>query len=249
MSLNPILAVIGGSGVYALEGLSNHEIVPVNTPFGDVDVTLGDFQGQRLAFLCRHGSGHKLPPHKINYRANVWALHSLGVERVIAINAVGGIGSDCAPGVIVIPDQIIDYTYGREHSFADQITAQFNHVEFAEPYSVDLRRQLVVAAQKAGQPIINGGCYGCTQGPRLESAAEIRRLMRDGNTIVGMTAMPEAGLARELGMDYASLCIVANWGAGLDDTPITMDDILAVLQASIARAQRILVAYVSGLGV
>ena len=247
MSANPMLAVIGGSGVYSLEGLSNTEVLSVKTPFGDVDVTLGIFEGRQLAFLCRHGSGHKLPPHKINYRANLWALHSLGVKQVIAINAVGGIEDNCAPGVIVIPDQIIDYSYGREHTFAEQITEQFNHVEFAQPYSVVLRRQLVTASQKAGEAIVDGGCYACTQGPRLESAAEIKRLMRDGNTVVGMTAMTEAGLARELGVDYVSLCIVANWAAGLDDTPITMDDIFTVLKTSIARAQRILAAHVSNL--
>ncbi|MDZ7925249.1 MAG: S-methyl-5'-thioinosine phosphorylase [Marinagarivorans sp.] len=248
MSANPILAVIGGSGVYSLEGLSNTDVVSIKTPFGDVDITLGVFQGRQLAFLCRHGSGHKLPPHKINYRANLWALHLLGVKQVIAINAVGGIGKDCAPGTIIIPDQIIDYSYGREHTFAEQITEQFNHVEFARPYSVVLRSQLVAAAHEAHEAIVDGGCYACTQGPRLESAAEIQRLMRDGNTIVGMTAMPEAALARELSVEYASLCIVANWAAGLDDTPITMEDILAVLKASIARAQCILAAHVGNLG-
>lgn len=240
----PLLAIIGGSGVYALEGLTNSELFMAQTPYGDVELTFGDLHGARVVFMCRHGSGHKLPPHKINYRANIWALHSVGVTKVIAINAVGGIAADCPPGAIVIPDQIIDYSYGREHTYADQITERFNHVEFAEPYSVTMREGLLSAAKHAGESVVASGCYACTQGPRLESAAEIKRFKQDGNTLVGMTAMPEAALARELGVDYASLCIVANWAAGLDATPITMVDILAVLNATIARAQLILVQFV-----
>ena len=233
-----ITAIIGGSGFYHLKNLECIEALTITTPYGDVaGIQRGNVAGKPVVFMMRHGDGHKVPPHKINYRANIWALKSLGVERIIAINAVGGIGDDCGPGAIVIPDQIIDYSYGREHTFADVLTDEINHVEFADPYSPAIIQQLLQAAKSVALPVVSSGCYACTQGPRLETTAEIARLKRDGNTLVGMTAMPEAALARELGVAYGSVCIVANWGAGLSEQAITLEDIHAILAQAADKVQ------------
>lgn len=226
-----MLAVIGGSGWEALPGfklLGSH--LP-ETPYGELVSPLveGQLDGQQLLFLSRHGEGHRLAPHKINYRANLWALKSKRVSQVLAINAVGGIGPDSGPGQLICPDQLIDYTWGRAQTFFDD---PVEHIEFAEPFDLTLRQSLLRAAYKAGIGLVDGGVYGCTQGPRLETRAEIERLRRDGCTLVGMTAMPEAALARELGLAYASVCISVNWAAGLSSEPITMDAILGVLAQS-----------------
>lgn len=233
-------AIIGGSGFYQLNCLKNAESVTIETPYGITSLVKGVVGSQPVIFMLRHGNGHKLPPHKVNYRANIWALNSIGVKQIIAINAVGGIGENEGPGQIVIPDQIIDYTYGREHTYADVLTDDINHVEFAEPYSSSVRAELLAAAGRMELPVIAVGCYACTQGPRLESRAEIARFKHDGNTLVGMTAMPEAALARELGLDYGSICIVANWAAGLSDEPITLEDIHCVLSASADKVQSLI---------
>src|SRR5699024_9356138 len=170
------------------------------TPFGPASdsIRIGDFGRRRLAFLARHGRRHQWPPHRVNYRANLWALHHLGARRVVGINAVGGIRDDMGPRAVVVPDQLIDYTHGRADSFCDVEGAEVRHVDFSEPYSAVLRRQLLAASARAGVAVVDGGCYGATQGPRLETRAEIARLRRDGCDLVGMTGMPEAVLAREL---------------------------------------------------
>ncbi len=241
----PAVAVIGGSGFYQLDGLAVDAVLALQTPFGEVTgLQRGRLPGLSSApcfFMCRHGAGHKVPPHRINYRANLWALYEQGVRQIIAVNAVGGLVAATPPGALVIPDQLIDYTAGREHTYADPISERFNHVEFAEPYSAKLRGRLLQVAHQQGIALVDGGCYGCTQGPRLETAAEIQRLIRDGNTLVGMTAMPEAALARELGMQYAAVAVVANWGAGLAE-PIAFEAILAVLEASMQRVQIVVAA-------
>lgn len=250
-------AVIGGSGFYQLNAFENSQSQWVSTPFGDVELEVGIVRqapaasdkhpyamegshSKKAAFLPRHAKGHKVPPHKVNYRANLWALKTLGVKRIFAINAVGGIGQQCGPGVLVVPDQIIDYTYGREQTFADTLESVESHIDFTWPYDELLRQELLNAAKAQGEQILANGCYGCTQGPRLETAAEVQRLARDGNTLVGMTAMPEAALARELGIQYASLCIVANWAAGLTEVPIAISDMMVVLDSATAKAQRII---------
>ena len=223
-------AVIGGTGLYQLAELTDVETRELDTEWGKPSAPLrvGGFGAHRIAFLARHGEGHALPPHRINYRANLAALQAVGVKRVIAVNSVGGITSRWGPRVIGIPDQIIDYTHGRAVSFWDG-PGEALHVDFGEPYTPLLRAALLAAAQKAGVPVTDGGCYGATQGPRLESNAEITRLRRDGCDLVGMTGMPEAALARELGLEYACLAIVANWAAGCAPTAevITLDDVLA----------------------
>lgn len=223
-----MLAIIGGSGWEQWSGLQMTREISPDTPFGAASsaIQLGVVSGKSVAFLARHGSEHALAPHQINYRANIWALKELGVERILAINAVGGIHSAMGPETLILPDQIIDYTWGREHSFwSDQVL----HVDFSQPFDGPLRRQLIALSKQGNLGFVVHGVYGCTQGPRLESAAEIQRLRRDGCDLVGMTAMPEASLARELALDYASLCISVNWAAGLSDEKITMDAIFDIL--------------------
>lgn len=239
------LAVIGGSGLYELSGLENIARRTLDTPWGVTsdEVVQGDFAGRRVAFLARHGKNHQWLPHRINYRANLWALHHLGVRRVIGVNAVGGIRHDMAPRSLAVPDQIIDYTWGRAGSFSDADGAEVRHVDFSEPYTASLREDLLRAVADTGGSAVDGGCYGVTQGPRLETRAEIARMRRDGCDLVGMTGMPEAVLARELGMDYACLALVANWAAGCDPQQageISVDEIFAHLAAVTARLPGIL---------
>lgn len=239
------LAVIGGSGLYNFPGLENTARHLVDTPYGPAsgDVVIGDFAGKRVAFLARHGESHSLPPHRVNYRANLWALHSLGARQVIGVNAVGGIRVDMGPRVVVVPEQIIDYTHGRYTSFCDVEDAEVKHIDFSEPYTESLRQTLLAAAGKAGIAVIAGGCYGATQGPRLETRAEIARMKRDGCDLVGMTGMPEASLARELSLEYACLALVANFAAGCgDEAEISIDEIFAHLAAATAEVPRILAA-------
>ncbi|MBB5357412.1 5'-methylthioinosine phosphorylase [Rhodanobacter sp. ANJX3] len=239
------LAVIGGSGLYKFPGLENTVRHAVDTPYGPAagDVVIGDFAGKRVAFLARHGESHSLPPHRVNYRANLWALHSLGARKVIGVNAVGGIRADMGPRVIVVPDQVIDYTHGRYTSFCDADGAEVKHIDFSEPYTESLRQTVLAAAAKAGIAVIAGGCYGATQGPRLETRAEIARMKRDGCDLVGMTGMPEASLARELELQYACLALVANFAAGCgDESEISIEEIFAHLAAATAEVPRILAA-------
>ncbi len=221
------IAIIGGSGLTELDGLSIIEQRAFQTPFGEPssDLLIGDYAGNQIVFLPRHGADHKIPPHKINYRANIWALKKAGIEQVIAVAAVGGIADDMGPGVLAIPDQIIDYTHGREHSFFSDDFSSDKHIDFTYPYQQQLREKLLQAGNQAGLSVIDGGTYGAVQGPRLETAAEIKRMSMDGCSMVGMTGMPEACLAREVELDYACIALSANWAAGLSDELITMADI------------------------
>lgn len=232
------LAVIGGSGLYAFPGLEGATRQAVDTPWGapSAEVVVGGFAGKRVAFLARHGEHHSVPPHRVNYRANVWALHALGARAVVGVNAVGGIRADMGPRVLVVPDQLIDYTHGRATSYGDAEGAEVRHIDFSEPYTQTLRQRLLAAGAQAGLALIDGGCYGATQGPRLETRAEIARMRRDGCDLVGMTGMPEAALARELGLEYACLALVANFAAGCgDEAQISIDEIFAHLAAATAQ--------------
>lgn len=245
------LAVIGGTGVYAFPGLGRARRVEASTRWGAPSsaIVTGEVDGQRVAFLARHGEGHTIAPHRINYRANLAALHELGARRVIGVNAVGGIRDDMGPRVLAVPDQLIDYTHGRASSFCDADGEPVLHVEFGEPYSPTLRRGLLAAARHAGVPVVDGGCYGATQGPRLETRAEIARMRRDGCDLVGMTGMPEAALARELGIDYACLAVVANWAAGCGPepaAPISLEEIHAHLAAATGQVPAIVRALLGG---
>jgi len=238
-------AIIGGTGLGVISGAKLIEQREMTTPYGALSaaVQVIEIDGARCAFLQRHGLPHHIPPHRINYRANLWALRELQVRRVIAVNAVGGIGTAMSAGRIAIPDQIVDYTYGREHTFSDGETGSvLEHVDFTHPYTPSLRAVLLEAARRVRVEVVDGGVYGATQGPRLESVAEIARMARDGCDLVGMTGMPEAGLARELGLEYAALCLVVNPAAGLAPGEITMDDIRRVIDSGMGRVQTLLAA-------
>ena len=228
--MSEVYAVIGGSGLYSLDESfrieSSHR---PNTPYGEVsaELTIGEMKGYRMVFLPRHGPSHHIPAHKINYRANLWALHELEVSHVIAVNAVGGI--DFEPRSLVLPDQIIDYTSERSHTYFDGEESELGHIDFSLPYSQPLREKILCAGQARGIAIHTPGTYGCTNGPRLESSAEIQKMQRDGCNIIGMTGMPEAALARELDMEYAAITMVVNWCSGIKDSVLDMDEIRQIL--------------------
>jgi 5'-deoxy-5'-methylthioadenosine phosphorylase len=226
------IGVIGGTGLNRLTAATLP--IALTTPYGSPSAVpeRGRVGSVEVIFLARHGRPHTIAPHRVNYRANIWALRELGVSAVIATNAVGGIDPRLAPGDVLIPDQLVDYTWGRAHTYHDGDS--LDHVDFTEPYNAELRRRVVEAA--APESIYDGGTYACTQGPRLETAAEIDRLERDGCSVVGMTGMPEAALARELALPYASICLVVNAAAGRGNGPITMAAIEAAMQRGAARA-------------
>lgn len=210
------IAIIGGTGLSSLAGLEVTGREVVYTPYGAPSgpYTRGRMAGTEVVFLARHGYGHTIPPHKVNYRANIWALHNLGVRRIIAVASVGGITSAYTPGSIAVPDQLLDYTWGRCCTYFERDLEIVTHVDFTAPYTESMRAALLAGAADAGVPVVDGGVYAAVQGPRLETAAEINRLERDGADMVGMTGMPEAVLARELDIDYACLAVVSNHAAG-----------------------------------
>ncbi|MEQ8427678.1 MAG: S-methyl-5'-thioinosine phosphorylase [Gammaproteobacteria bacterium] len=219
------IAVIGGTGLVAIPGLVILDNIKVKTRWGkpSADITLGKLNNNEVLFLPRHGNPHVIPPHKVNYRANIEALHEQGVTQIIAVNAVGGITSEMTPCRIVVPDQLIDYTHGRIDTFHEEELSEVVHIDFTAPYSETVRQLLIKAAEKCKLDIYAGGTYGVTQGPRLETAAEIARMERDGCDIVGMTSMPEASLAREKEIEYGCVSLVVNWAAGKTDEIITME--------------------------
>jgi len=253
VSSSPLLAVIGGTSLYDLPGLESPREHALETRWGapSAPVVVGRIDGIEVAFLARHGRGHAVAPHRVNYRANVAALHALGVRRVLAINTVGGITSAMAPGTLVLPDQVVDYTHGRQATYWDEDgPGTMRHAEFGDPYAIGFRAQVAVAAAVAGVSLVEPATYGATQGPRFESIAEIVRMARDGCDLVGMTGMPEAALARELELDYACLAPVANWAAGCDERgtglrdvpPISLEEIFAHLARATAPIPRIVAA-------
>jgi 5'-methylthioinosine phosphorylase len=255
LSTEPIaLAVIGGTGLYRLASLQDEQVLEGETIYGkpSAPVRVGRLGGARVAFLARHGEGHSVPPHQINYRANLQRLKDLGVRRVLATNAVGGIGARFGPRVVAVPDQLIDYTWGRISTICEEPGTPVLHVDFGEPYTESLRQAVLAAGRRAGVALVDGGCCGITQGPRLESRAEVLRLRRDGCDLVGMTGMPEAGLAREMGLDYACLAVVANWAAGCGAEPgapaaeITLAEVLENVEAATATLPSLLASLVSG---
>lgn len=235
---------MGGSGFARLAGLTDSRRLTVRTPYGkpSAPLVLGKLSGRGVVFLARHGDGHVFAPHEINYRANLWALQAARVRNVVAIATVGGIRADLAPGTLVIPDQIIDYTWGRVSAFRAPGKGEVKHIDFTRPYCDPLRRRLIEAARAAGEAVLDGGTYAATQGPRLETAAEIDRLERDGADMVGMTGMPEASLARELGLRYAAIAVVVNHAAGRGGSAkgIRVEALHAVTRRSMERVHRIL---------
>lgn len=238
------IGVIGGTGLTDFARLSDVEHIHVQTEYGEPSAPLfvGYLGEQAIVFLARHGRPHKVAPHLINYRANIAALDALGVKQVIAINAVGGISPRMTTGSIVIPDQVIDYTYGRDHTFFD---LHLKHVDFTHPFDAELSQRLFAAAESVGVPCINGGAVAVTQGPRLETAAEISRLEKDGCDIVGMTTMPEAILAREKSLRYASLALVVNPAAGKSTEEVNMETISSVLATGMVSVRQVIEYFVN----
>lgn len=238
----PQLGIIGGTGIDELEGLEHVTRHDISTPYGAPSRSVDECRLGPIPvfFLQRHGSPGAIPPHLVNYRANLWALRSLGVNEVVAVNAVGGITPQMQPGRLVIPDQLIDYTWGREHTVDEGSDGQLQHIDFTEPYDGDLRMALIDAASRSAIALEPAAVYAVAQGPRLETAAEIARMARDGCDVVGMTAMPEASLARELGIVYASVCMVVNPAAGLGDEPISLAMMRDILQQEASTVRRLL---------
>ncbi|UCG97294.1 MAG: S-methyl-5'-thioinosine phosphorylase [Burkholderiales bacterium] len=243
-------AIIGGSGLAKLSALQKQRRRVMRSPYGEPSgaLTFGQLAGREVVFLARHGYGHTIAPHEINYRANVWALKELGVQGVFSVATVGGVRADLGPGTLVVPDQIIDYTHSRKNTFFEGAEARVTHIDFTLPYSARLRAALLEAARAAGEPIVDGATYACTQGPRLETAAEIERIAGDGGDLVGMTGMPEAALAREAGLEYAALGVVVNHAAGRGESrqQVKLEDLENVMRQTVTRAVRILEQAVQG---
>lgn len=236
-----MLGIIGGTGLNQLQGLRITDKRALNTRYGQpsAPVQIGRLQEQPVAFLPRHGLGHRMPPHAINYRANLYALKLLGVSHIVAVAAVGGIAENLAPAELALPEDLIDYTWGRAHSYSLSDADALQHVEFSPPYSQQLRHALIESAQRLEVRLHAGGVHAVTQGPRLETAAEVRRLQRDGADMVGMTGMPEAALAAELGLPYACLAVVVNWAAGLGEGAIHAE-IESNIQHGMAKAMKLI---------
>lgn len=241
-----LFGIIGGSGLSQYPGLHIEETRDIETPYGmpSAELKLGRLNDQPVVFLPRHGDKHAIAPHRVNYRANIDALKQAGVSHILAVAAVGGISEKNGPGQLVVPDQIIDYTHGREQSFFSDDFSADKHIDFTWPYHDGLRQSLLEAGAQLQLDLLDGGTYGAVQGPRLETAAEIRRMSNDGCDLVGMTGMPEAYLAREAGIHYATLAVVANWAAGITENELTMDDISRTLAAGIDNVRAIIAAVI-----
>ena len=241
--MSELIAVIGGTGLYSMmDGFEMTRQEIVSTPYGEASSPLvfGQLQGREVVFIARHGFTHRLPPHQVNYRANIWMLKKARVAKILSVNAVGGINAQCGPESLVIPDQIIDYSYGREHTFYADDLERVVHIDFTYPYTPELRKTLITAGENIGIELLKRATYGCTQGPRLETAAEVKKLQRDGCDLIGMTGMPEAALARELSMQYASIAIVANWAAGLTGEELSMQQIELHLQNGMEQVNKLI---------
>lgn len=246
-----MLAIIGGSGLDQLDGFEEESSLTIHTPYGTPS---GQIQKGRFLqddgspsplclFLPRHASNHSIAPHSINYRANIYALKQAGATQVVAVCAVGGITGDYLTGVLSVPNQLIDYTWGRAHTFFEE--GEVKHIPFAEPFSSTMRARILDASAFSGQKAVDGGVYGVTQGPRLETAAEIQRMKHDGCDVVGMTAMPEAALARELDLDYACLCLTINPASGVAEVELSLDEIYAQIHAGMPKVMSLLKACVA----
>jgi purine nucleoside phosphorylase len=249
MTMNAIvtLALVGGTGLTELD--ENVKPIAVDTPYGEPSAPIREVQSGpvRLLFLPRHGNPHRFPPHCVNYQANMWALREVGADHVLAVSAVGGVCEPYGPATLAVPDQLIDYTWGRNHTFCDSEHVELEHVDFTRPYEGPLRRTLLKVARAASIDVVDGGCIGVFQGPRLESSAEVEKARRDGCHMAGMTSLPEAGLARELGLDYAGLAVVSNWGAGVTGEPLSEDDIAETLRQPMMSVRELVRALLKGL--
>lgn len=239
-----MLAIIGGRGLSQLANLKITHRQVMRTPYGEPSgaFLFGTIDSHEVIFLARHGYGHTIPPHLVNYRANLWALREQGVNEVVSVATVGGIRADLTPGVIVVPDQIIDYTHGRDATFFEVRDKTYSNADFTLPYSSELRARILSSAVTAQERFVDGGVYAATQGPRLDSIAEVNRYERDGADMVGMTGMPETALAKELELHYATIAVVANHAAGRGDsaTGIRMESVNATAEAAMERVRKVL---------
>jgi len=242
MAERTTLALVGGTGLNQLDDAVAE--IELDTPYGapSSPIYVVAESPVRVLFLARHGRPHRFPPHRVNYRANLWALREAGASRVLGVYAVGGLHQPYAPAALAAPDQLIDYSWGREHTCSDSDSVPLQHVDFTHPFEGPLRKSLLQAAGSAGIELVDGGCIGVFQGPRLETAAEIERGRRDGCDMAGMTALPEAALARELGLDYAGLAVISNWAAGVSGELLSEDDIAATLREPMQRVRGIVAA-------
>jgi 5'-methylthioadenosine phosphorylase len=237
----PVLGVIGGSGIYDIPGLDITDSVKLSTPYGEPSdlYRIGKSGGAKVAFLPRHGSIHHIQPHKINYRANIWGFREIGVKKILSIGASGGITIE--PGSIVVPDQIIDMTSGRDSTFHDE--EEVVHVDFTTPFCPDLRTHIFATSGNAGITIVGKGTYICVNGPRLETAAEIRAFSLLGADMVGMTGMPEAVLARELEICFAAISVITNRAAGISGEMLTATEVAESMKASAEKIKGLLRAF------
>ncbi len=247
-----MFGILGGSGLTSFAELAIDRREVVRTPWGEPSgpVTIGLVDDVPVAFLPRHGHGHTIPPHAINYRANIHALKAIGVEGIIAVASVGGIRDDMTPGSIALLDQMLDYTWGRDSTYFDGPEYPVTHIDFTLPFDTGLRDSILDVARTAGHPLIADGCYACMQGPRLETAAEIDRVERDGADVVGMTLMPEAALAREVDLPYAGLAVVVNHAAGRGDSKISIStaDLTRTLEKAMNDVRALIVSFVRATG-
>ncbi|KUG03071.1 5'-methylthioadenosine phosphorylase [hydrocarbon metagenome] len=234
------MAIIGGTGVYNPKILDNVRELVQNTPYGDVTVTMGSYADEEIAFIPRHGSQHSVPPHLINYRANIMALHMLGVKSIIATAAVGSLNLDLEPGMFVLCDQFLDFTKTRKTTFYEGGEQGVIHCDMTVPYCPELRQALVKAGEDLGFSIQNGGTYVCTEGPRFETAAEISMFKQLGGDLVGMTSVPEVGLARELGICYANISIITNHAAGISPNILTHNEVVQVMKSSTSDVRQLM---------
>jgi len=232
-------AVIGGTGVYDPKLLDEVRSTVLDTPYGEVEVQIGRYKGVEVAFMPRHGKGHSIPPHRINYRANIWGLKMLGVEVILATAAVGSINPEMKPGNFVIVDQFLDFTKGRTSTFFDDGSQGVVHVDVTEPYCPAVREVLIETGRELGLRLHDRGTYVCVEGPRFETAAEIRAFRILGGDVVGMTSVPEAVLAREAGICYAAMAMVTNMGAGMEERPLSHEEVVEIMAANTENVRRL----------
>jgi 5'-methylthioadenosine phosphorylase len=240
------IAIIGGTGVYDPNLLENAEEKTVTTPYGTVSFWQGAYRGQEVLFLNRHGKGHSVPPHLINYRANLKALALAGADRVIATAAVVSLNEAYPPGTLMLPDQFLDFTKSRAHTFYEGGPDGVVHCDMTSPYCVNLREVISRAGAEHQIAAANGGVYVCTEGPRFETAAEIKAFKQLGGDVIGMTGVPEVSLSRELGLCYAAIAVVTNFAAGISPSPLTHSEVLDEMKKSISRLQALLMASAAG---
>ncbi len=238
------IAIIGGTGVYNQSLLNDEHEVTIDTAYGTVTMTAGEHKGRRVFFLARHGGKHSVPPHRVNYKANIAALKNIGVDAVVATAAVGTLRESMPPGSRVLIDQFIDFTKQRSLTFFEEEGDPVVHTDLTEPYCSSIRKAIVNTSRLLSQDMVDGGCYVCTEGPRFETPAEIRMIEQLGGDLVGMTNVPEVVLAREAGLCYATIALPTNYAAGISVTPLTHEEVLEEMERGKAGLDRLLAAFI-----